>query len=148
MRPVSEAEYEPWADGVGNALTFDRKHWRQLDDFHSLTDLKIHVSSHKAPQITAGLRSVCWKVLRPHRPSNLSSPWQIFLVFKTLDRSPWPTHLADSRKSYESLRTHYLRAIQNPDEFESSTDPLSENDEVHITSIQQRYEYIPNVDQY
>lgn len=43
-------------------LTRDRKHWRQLDDFHSLTDLKIHVSSHKEPQITAGLRSVCWKV--------------------------------------------------------------------------------------
>ncbi|KAF2029343.1 RabGAP/TBC [Setomelanomma holmii] len=90
------------------------KHWRQLDDFHSLTDLKIHVSSHKEPQITAGLRSVCWK---------------IFLVFKTLDRSSWPTHLADSRKSYESLRTHYLRAIQHPDEFESSVDPLTENEE-------------------
>ncbi|EAT80750.2 hypothetical protein SNOG_11706 [Parastagonospora nodorum SN15] len=45
MRTVPEAE----------------KHWRQLDDFHSLTDLKIHVSSHKEPQITAGLRSVCWK---------------------------------------------------------------------------------------
>ncbi|KAF1935692.1 RabGAP/TBC [Clathrospora elynae] len=95
MRSVSEAE----------------KHWRQLDDFHSLTDLKIHVSSHKEPQITAGLRSVCWK---------------IFLVFKTLDRSSWPTHLSHSRKTYESLLTHYLRAIQNPDEFESSVDPLSE----------------------
>ena len=43
-------------------LTLHRKHWRQLDDFHSLTDLKIHVSAHKEPQITAGLRSVCWKV--------------------------------------------------------------------------------------
>ncbi|KAF2824797.1 RabGAP/TBC [Ophiobolus disseminans] len=98
MRSVPEAE----------------KHWQQLDDFHSLTDLKIHVSSHKDPQITAGLRSVCWK---------------IFLIFKTLDRSSWSTHLANSRKSYESLRTHYLRAIRNPDEFESSTDPLSDNDE-------------------
>ncbi|KAI4651829.1 hypothetical protein J4E93_002025 [Alternaria ventricosa] len=95
MRSVSEAE----------------KHWRQLDDFHSLTDLKIHVSAHKEPQITAGLRSVCWK---------------IFLVFKTLDRSSWPTHLSHARKTYESLRSHYLRAIHNPDEFESSVDPLSE----------------------
>jgi hypothetical protein len=43
-------------------LTSRRKHWHQLDDFHSLTDLKIHVSAHKEPQITAGLRSVCWKV--------------------------------------------------------------------------------------
>ncbi|KAH7402334.1 rab-GTPase-TBC domain-containing protein [Phaeosphaeria sp. MPI-PUGE-AT-0046c] len=98
MRSVTEAE----------------KHWRQLDDFHSLTDLKIHVSSHKEPLITAGLRSICWK---------------IFLVFKTLDRSSWPTHLANSRKSYESLRSHYLRAIRHPDEFESSVDPLSEHDE-------------------
>ncbi|KAI5368979.1 hypothetical protein J4E82_010221 [Alternaria postmessia] len=95
MRSVSEAE----------------KHWRQLDDFHSLTDLKIHVSAHKEPQITAGLRSVCWK---------------IFLVFKTLDRSSWPTHLSHARKTYNSLRSHYLRAIRNPDEFESSVDPLSE----------------------
>ncbi|KAE8842869.1 hypothetical protein HRS9139_02166 [Pyrenophora teres f. teres] len=87
------------------------KYWRQLDDFHSLTDLKIHVSSHKEPQITAGLRSVCWK---------------IFLVFKTLDRSSWPSHLSQARKTYESLRSHYLRAIQNPDEFDSSVDPLSE----------------------
>ena len=46
MRPVSDAE----------------RHWRQLDDFHSLTDLKVHVSAHKHPLITAGLRSVCWKV--------------------------------------------------------------------------------------
>jgi hypothetical protein len=49
-----------------------RKHWRQLSDFHSLTDLKIAVSSHREPQITAGLRSVCWKVptapLPPRRP--------------------------------------------------------------------------------
>ncbi|KAH4160180.1 hypothetical protein HBH43_182830 [Parastagonospora nodorum] len=98
MRTVPEAE----------------KHWRQLDDFHSLTDLKIHVSSHKEPQITAGLRSVCWK---------------IFLVFKTLDRSSWPTHLSNTRRSYESLRDHYLRAIRHPDEFDSSVDPLSEHDE-------------------
>ncbi|USP78537.1 hypothetical protein yc1106_05811 [Curvularia clavata] len=95
MRSLSEAE----------------KHWQLLDDFHSLTDLKIHVSSHKEPQITAGLRSVCWK---------------IFLVFKTLDRSSWPTHLSQARKTYESLRSHYLRAIQNPNEFESTVDPLSE----------------------
>lgn len=55
---------------------------------------------------------------------------QIFLVFKTLDRSSWPTHLSQSRKTYEALRTHYLRAIQNPDEFESSVDPLSDINEV------------------
>ncbi|KAF2020630.1 RabGAP/TBC [Aaosphaeria arxii CBS 175.79] len=91
-----------------------QKFWRQLDDFHSLTDLKIAVSSHKEPQITAGLRSVCWK---------------IFLLFKSLDRSTWPTQLTETRSTYNSLRSHYLRAIQHPDEFESSVDPLSENEE-------------------
>ncbi|KAF2176456.1 RabGAP/TBC [Zopfia rhizophila CBS 207.26] len=90
------------------------KYWRQLDDFHSLTDLKIQVSAHNEPQITAGLRSACWK---------------IFLLFKTLDRSTWPSRLTDSRTTYDSLRSHYLRAIQHPDEFESSVDPLSENEE-------------------
>ena len=56
--------------------------------------------------------------------------WQIFLLFKTLDRSSWPNQLADSRRTYDSLRTHYLRAIEHPDELESSVDPLSDNDEV------------------
>ncbi|CAI6333179.1 unnamed protein product [Periconia digitata] len=90
------------------------RHWRQLDDFHSLTDLKIAVSSHREPQITAGLRSVCWK---------------IFLLFKTLDRSSWPNRLSESRNTYRSLHSHYLRAIEHPDEFESSVDPLTENAE-------------------
>lgn len=58
---------------------------------------------------------------------------QIFLVFKTLDRSSWPTHLSNTRRSYESLRDHYLRAIRHPDEFDSSVDPLSEHDEVRTS---------------
>ncbi|KAJ4304840.1 hypothetical protein N0V90_000368 [Kalmusia sp. IMI 367209] len=91
-----------------------RKHWRQLDDFHSLTDLKIAVSSHREPQITAGSRSVCWK---------------IFLLLKTLDRSSWPARIAESRATYTSLRSHYLRAIEHPDELESSVDPLTEHEE-------------------
>ncbi|KAF1971917.1 RabGAP/TBC [Bimuria novae-zelandiae CBS 107.79] len=98
MRGIAEAE----------------KHWRQLDDFHSLTDLKIAVSSHREPQITAGLRSVCWK---------------IFLLLKTLDRSSWPARISESRTTYASLRSHYLNAIEHPDELGSSVDPLSENEE-------------------
>ncbi|KAF1996544.1 RabGAP/TBC [Amniculicola lignicola CBS 123094] len=98
MRTVAEAE----------------KHWRQLDQLHSLTELKISVSSHSEPQFTAGLRSVCWK---------------IFLLFKTLDRATWLNRLSESRTTYESLRASYLRAISHPDEFESSVDPLSEHDE-------------------
>jgi hypothetical protein len=55
---------------------------------------------------------------------------QIFLLFKTLDRSTWPSKLHESRDTYSSLRAHYLRAIEHPDEFDSSVDPLSENEEV------------------
>jgi TBC1 domain family protein 5 len=55
---------------------------------------------------------------------------QIFLLFNTLDRSSWPTSLTDSRTAYDSLRSHFLRAIEHPDEIESVVDPLSENEEV------------------
>ncbi|KAF2744855.1 RabGAP/TBC [Sporormia fimetaria CBS 119925] len=98
MRTLSEAE----------------KHWPRLDEFRSLTDLKTSVSSHNEPQITAALRSVCWK---------------IFLLFQTLDRSTWSSKLADSRSTYDALRLRYLRAIEHPDEFDTSVDPLSENEE-------------------
>ncbi|KAK7185067.1 hypothetical protein DPSP01_002890 [Paraphaeosphaeria sporulosa] len=104
MRGIAEAE----------------KHWRQLDDFHSLTDLKIAVSSHREPQITAGLRSVCWK---------------IFLLFKTLDRSSWPARIVESRSTYASLRSHYLRGIEYPDELGSAVDPLSEHEESPWTAL-------------
>ncbi|KAF1958327.1 RabGAP/TBC [Byssothecium circinans] len=104
MRSISDAE----------------KHWHQLDDFHSLTDLKIAVSSHREPQITAGLRSVCWK---------------IFLLLKTLDRSSWSLRITESRSIYTSLRSHYLRAIEHPDEFESPVDPLTENEESPWTAL-------------
>ena len=56
---------------------------------------------------------------------------QVFLLFKTLDRSLWPNRLTESRTTYETLNSRYLRAIHHPDEFESSEDPLSENAEVH-----------------
>ncbi|KAF2264902.1 RabGAP/TBC [Lojkania enalia] len=116
MRSVAEAEYALtlFQHVCFSILIHYRKCWSQLDDFHSLTDLKIYVSSHNEPQITAGLRSVCWK---------------IFLLFKTLDRSAWTARLTESRTTYDSLRSHHLRAIQHPDEFESSVDPLSENEE-------------------
>lgn len=47
-----------------------------------------------------------------------------------MNRPEWPSTLAESRAVYESLRAHFLRAIENPDELESALDPLSESDEV------------------
>lgn len=60
---------------------------------------------------------------------------QIFLLFKTLDRSSWPARIAESRSTYASLRSHYLRGIEYPDELGSAVDPLSEHEEVHMPSI-------------
>ncbi|ORY12496.1 rab-GTPase-TBC domain-domain-containing protein [Clohesyomyces aquaticus] len=90
------------------------KYWHELDEFRSLTELKISVSSHNEPNITNGLRSVCWKV---------------FMLFKSLDRSIWTRRLEETRRSYADLKGYYLKAIQHPDEFDSSVDPLSENEE-------------------
>jgi hypothetical protein len=67
---------------------------------------------------------------------------QIFLLFKTLDRSRWLPKLEDSRARYDSLRFRYLRAIEHPDEFDTSVDPLSENEEVLLPSHKRRYDML------
>lgn len=88
--------------------------WPLLDQIASLDQLKSVVCSKEEPRITSTARSVCWK---------------IFFLFNTLDRSAWPNALTDSRAAYDSLRSHFLRAIEHPDEMESAVDPLSENEE-------------------
>ncbi|KAF2805156.1 RabGAP/TBC [Mytilinidion resinicola] len=91
-----------------------RKCWPQLDEVTSISQLRKAVSSPDKPRITSGLRSICWK---------------IFLLFNNLDRTSWPTALVDSRTAYDSLRSHFLRAIEHPNEIESAVDPLSEHEE-------------------
>ncbi|KAL1392573.1 rab-GTPase-TBC domain-containing protein [Phyllosticta capitalensis] len=61
--------------------------------------------------------------------SQRSGCWKAFLLFENLNRAEWPTILSDSRTIYNSLRSHFLRAIENPDEVESALDPLSEHEE-------------------
>lgn len=57
---------------------------------------------------------------------------QAFLLFETLDRTTWAGTLAASRAAYDSLRAHFLRAIEHPDEVESAVDPLSDIKEVCV----------------
>ena len=57
------------------------------------------------------------------------------LFFRDLDQSKWLSDLADSRAAYDSLRSHYLRAVQNPDELETAVDPLTEGSEVNCPII-------------
>ncbi|KAL2074375.1 hypothetical protein VTL71DRAFT_8153 [Oculimacula yallundae] len=79
----------------------------------SLDSLKksVKVDGDESPCIS-GLRSVCWK---------------IFLLFQSTDITSWSRALDDSRSAYTSLREHFLRYIQNPDELGSALDPLDDD---------------------
>ncbi|EXJ63681.1 hypothetical protein A1O7_00016 [Cladophialophora yegresii CBS 114405] len=61
-----------------------------------------------------GLRSVCWKA---------------FLLYGPLSQGSWPKKLAESRSAYVSLRDHFLRYIEHPNDLHSSGDPLADDDE-------------------
>ncbi|CZS93540.1 hypothetical protein WAI453_001068 [Rhynchosporium graminicola] len=79
----------------------------------SLDSLKksVKVDSDVSP-CTSGLRSVCWKA---------------FLLFQSTDVTSWSRALDDSRSAYTSLREHFLRYIENPNEVTSALDPLDDN---------------------
>lgn len=88
--------------------------WLRLTACSSLGDLKLHV--HEEPSETSlSSRSIYWKA---------------FLLFDGCDQAEWLRRLVDSRSAYVSLRAHFLRAIDHPDEVEAGLDPLSEDQEV------------------
>lgn len=62
-----------------------------------------------------GLRSVCWKV---------------FLLNGPLSKASWTKKVKDSRSAYTSLRDHFLKFIDNPDDLHSSADPLADDESV------------------
>ena len=62
-----------------------------------------------------GLRSICWKA---------------FLLYGPLSQASWPKNLAESRSAYTSLRDHFLRFIEHPDDLQSSVDPLADDSNV------------------
>lgn len=66
-----------------------------------------------------GLRSVCWKA---------------FLLYGPPSRASWPKKLAESRSAYTSLRDHFLRYIDHPDDLQSAVDPLADDDNVRTFS--------------
>jgi TBC1 domain family protein 5 len=111
--------------------------WEQLSKYSSLEEFKhaLFDTEEELPTIT-GLRSLCWRVRLLVAPVHLliylslSRNVQIFLLFQNLDHKSWPASLSNSRSAYDSLRTHYLRAIEHPDEVGSAVDPLSTDEEV------------------
>jgi len=62
-----------------------------------------------------GLRSVCWKA---------------FLLNGPLSKVSWLKKLKDSRSAYISLRDHFLKYIDNPNDLHSSVDPLADDEAV------------------
>ena len=74
-------------------------------------------------------RCVTLRSLRPQL-----SQVQAFLLFGPLSQTTWPKKLAESRSAYTSLREHFLRYINNPDDLQSNVDPLSDDTSVGETS--------------
>ncbi|RVX69998.1 hypothetical protein B0A52_06169 [Exophiala mesophila] len=69
-----------------------------------------------------GLRSVCWKA---------------FLLYGPLSQGSWPKKLIESRSAYTSLRDHFLRFIDHPNDLHSSADPLADDDNSPWSTLRQ-----------
>jgi TBC1 domain family protein 5 len=102
-----------------------RAAWEEVRQYQSLRDLKEAVRLDGDLSIaTAGGRSTCWK---------------LFLLFDSLETATWVRTLSSTRSAYNSLRTHFLRHIENPDELTTGYDPLSgETDVSSVTPIQRK----------
>ncbi|EMD00564.1 hypothetical protein BAUCODRAFT_173922 [Baudoinia panamericana UAMH 10762] len=91
--------------------------WQELKQYSTIAELEEAVridGGHFSPAAAAGLRSVCWKA---------------FLLFDSVDAVTWPKTLASARSAYDSLRMHFLRHLENPDDMEGGQDPLSADSE-------------------
>lgn len=96
------------------SLTLCRQRWRTLFDNSIGVDLRqtIREGDGRDP-CENGLRSVCWKA---------------FLLYGPISQASWPKKHAEGRQAYVSLRDHFLRFINNPDDINSAADPLDDDD--------------------
>ncbi|KAF7897540.1 hypothetical protein EAF00_005768 [Botryotinia globosa] len=96
------------------SLEDSRKRWQvTIKSASNLTELKksVRIDGEKNP-CNGGLRSVCWKT---------------FLLFQNTEITGWARGLEDSRSAYTSLREHFLRFIEHPNDLGSSLDPLDDD---------------------
>ena len=86
-----------------------------------------------------GLRSICWKASDFQIPQTRAPLTvrllQAFLLFKSLEKSAWAKTLSDSRSAYVSLKEHFLKDLENPDDL-SAEDPLTDTETVSHTVLQ------------
>ncbi|OJD17794.1 hypothetical protein AJ78_02147 [Emergomyces pasteurianus Ep9510] len=86
----------------------------------------VFASNSSLAELTQALRNKDGRVLCE---DGLRSVAQAFLVHRNLDTASWPVQISDSRAAYMSLRDHFLKYIQHPDDLPSTADPLAEDDE-------------------
>jgi len=89
--------------------------WQDLKQYHTLTELKQAIRldgrTSTAATATTSLRSMCWKA---------------FLLFESVEADEWPRALLSSRSAYNSLRLHFLRRLEDPDDGDADFDLLGE----------------------
>ncbi|KAF2101897.1 RabGAP/TBC [Rhizodiscina lignyota] len=90
--------------------SYNRKGWRESN----VAELKTIRPDDAVLPALQGLRSIAWKE---------------YLLFESNDRTVWSSRLSESRTAYDALRSHFLRAIEHPDELGSSIDPLADTAE-------------------
>ncbi|KAK6605580.1 WD repeat domain-containing protein [Botrytis cinerea] len=96
------------------SLEDSRKRWQvTIKSASNLTELKksLRIDGENSP-CNGGLRSICWKT---------------FLLFQNTEITGWARGLEDSRSAYTSLREHFLRFIEHPNNLGSSLDPLDDD---------------------
>ena len=54
--------------------------------------------------------------------------WKAFLLYGPISQASWPKKLSEGRQAYSSLRDHFLRFIDNPDDIHSAADPLADDE--------------------
>ncbi|KAL4890768.1 RabGAP/TBC [Aspergillus ambiguus] len=93
-----------------------RERWDALfRDNDTTADLRTALKSEQGEKLCIdGLRSICWKA---------------FLLFDSLDRGQWAQKISESRSAYAALRSHFLKYIEHPDDLQSTTDPLADDEE-------------------
>ena len=93
--------------------------WQELKNYASLKELgeAVRLDGHTSAVASAGLRSACWKA---------------FILLESVDTAEWPKTLASTRSAYNSLRMHFLRHLEDPDELEGDYDPLNEETDVRL----------------
>ncbi|KIW79125.1 hypothetical protein Z517_08965 [Fonsecaea pedrosoi CBS 271.37] len=66
-----------------------------------------------------------------------SVSWKSFLLYGPLSQGSWSKKLAESRSAYVSLRDHFLRFIEHPDDLHSSADPLADDENSPWSTLRQ-----------